>query len=84
MTLIDIALAVVALCVVPVLVRLWRGPTAADRAAAMDYAFFVFIAAIALIALRLELRPLFDLVLAATVVGFLAVVAVAYLIERRS
>lgn len=84
MILIDLGLAVLALCVIAVLVRLWRGPTAADRAAAMDYMFFVFIAAIVLIALRFEVRALFDLVLAATMVGFLAVVAVAYLIERRS
>lgn len=84
MILLDVALAVLALCVVPVLVRLWRGPTAADRATAMDYVFFVFIAAVAVIALRTGLHPLFDLVLAGTLAGFLAVVAVAYLIEGRS
>lgn len=81
---IDAALGVLALCLVAVLVRLWRGPTAADRATAMDYAFFVFIAAIALIAVRTELPAIFAVVLAATLVGFLAVIAVAYLIERRS
>ena len=84
MILLDLALVVLGLCVVVVLVRLWRGPTAADRATAMDYAFFVFIAGIAVLALRTELRALFDIVLAGTLVGFLAVVAVAYLIEGRS
>lgn len=81
---IDMALGVLGVCMLAVLVRLVRGPTAADRATAMDYAFFVFIAAITLIALRQELSSLFVLVLAATLVGFLAVVAVAYLIEQRS
>lgn len=81
---IDVALGVLALCLVAVLIRLWRGPTAADRATAMDYAFFVFIAVMALIAVRIELSAVFVVVLAATLVGFLAVIAVAYLIERRS
>ncbi|MFW6204371.1 MAG: monovalent cation/H+ antiporter complex subunit F [Actinomycetota bacterium] len=84
MILLNVALAVLALCVVPVLVRLWRGPTAADRATATDYLFFVFIAAAAVGALRTELRALFDLVLVGTLVGFVAVVAVSYLMEGRS
>ncbi|MFY1637512.1 monovalent cation/H+ antiporter complex subunit F [Solwaraspora sp. WMMB335] len=64
--------------------RLVAGPTDADRAAALDFGFFVFIGGVAVLAARLRTPVLLDIVLTATLVGFLATVALARLVERRS
>jgi multicomponent Na+:H+ antiporter subunit F len=80
----DVALAVLALTLLAAIARLVLGPTDADRAVALDFGFYVFVAAIAVLALRLESRPLLDLVLTGTFVGFVATLALAYLLEKRS
>ena len=78
----DIAIGALALTLLPAIWRIVRGPTAADRAVASDLVFFVFVAAVALLAVRLDLAGLFDIVIVATVVGFLAPVTLARLIDR--
>ena len=78
----DIAIGALALTMLPAMWRIVRGPTAADRAVASDLVFFVFVAVVALLAVRLDLAGLFDIVIVATVVGFLAPVTLARLIDR--
>ncbi len=50
----------------------------------LDFGFAVFIAGIAVLAVRLDQPAVLDLVLVATLVGFLATVAFAHLVERWS
>ena len=84
MILLDAALVVLALALVVSTVRLVVGPTDADRALGVDFGFAVVIAAIALLAVRLDAPALLDLVLVATLVGFLSTVAFARLVATRS
>ncbi|SCL16079.1 multicomponent Na+:H+ antiporter subunit F [Micromonospora nigra] len=80
--LLDVALLVLASAMVVVVGRLVAGPTDADRAAALDLGFFVFLAAVAVLAVRLDQPNLLDLVLTGTLVSFLATVALARLVHR--
>ncbi len=84
MILLDAALVVLALALVVATVRLVVGPTDADRALGVDFGFAVVIAAIALLAVRLDAPALLDLVLVGTLVGFLSTVAFARLVATRS
>lgn len=84
MFLLDVVLVVLALSGLPVIWRLAVGPTDADRAAALDLGFFVVLAAVAVLAARLDFPALLDLVLTGTLVAFLATVALARLVHRRS
>lgn len=80
----DVALVVLALCLVTAVHRITVGPTDADRGLAVDYGFIVVVGAVALLALRLGELAALDLVLVATLVGFLTTVAVARLIWASS
>ncbi|UOX99958.1 monovalent cation/H+ antiporter complex subunit F [Blastococcus sp. PRF04-17] len=82
--LLDAALILLALALALAMVRVTVGPTDADRALAVDFGFAAFIAAVALLAVRLDEPVLLDLVLVATLVGFLATIAIARLVTRRS
>lgn len=84
MTLIDILLGVLAVTMAVVIWRMAAGPGDADRAVAVDLGFVVFVAAVALLSVRLATPAVLILVLVATLVGFLATVGVAHLFERRS
>lgn len=84
MILLDAALVVLALTLVVATVRLVVGPTDADRALGVDLGFAVVLAAVALLAVRLDAPALLDLVLVATLVGFLSTVAFARLVATRS
>jgi multicomponent Na+:H+ antiporter subunit F len=84
MTLFDGVLVVLALTLLVATARTILGPTSADRALAVDLGFAVFVAAIAVLAVRLAEPALLDLVLVATVVGFLGTVALAKLVERKA
>ncbi|WP_409331622.1 monovalent cation/H+ antiporter complex subunit F [Trujillonella humicola] len=81
--LLDVALVVLCLALVVAMVRVAVGPTDADRALAVDLGFAAFIAACAVLALRLGEPVLLDLVLVATLVGFLTTVALARLVAGR-
>lgn len=78
----DAVLVVLALAMLVAIARTVVGPTHADRALAVDLGFAVFVAGIAVLAVRLDEPALLDLVLAATLVGFLGTVAVAKLVEH--
>ena len=84
MILLDAALVVLALALVVATVRLVVGPTDADRALGVDLGFAVVLAAVALLAVRLDAPALLDLVLVGTLVGFLSTVAFARLVAARS
>jgi multicomponent Na+:H+ antiporter subunit F len=83
MVVLDSALLVLVLALMVAIGRILAGPTDADRVVALDYGFVVFVAGIALLAVRLDTPALLDLVLAATLVGFLVTVAMARLAARR-
>lgn len=80
----DIALAALALTLVPAVYRIVRGPTDADRAVASDLVFYVFVAVVALLAVRLDVAGLIDIVIVATLIGFLAPTTLARLIDREA
>lgn len=84
MFVLDGALVVLALSLLVAAWRLLTGPTDADRALAVDYGFVVVVAGIAVLAVRLRTPALLDLVLVATLVGFLSTVAFARLVAERS
>jgi multicomponent Na+:H+ antiporter subunit F len=77
----DVVLAVLALAMLVAIGRTIAGPTHADRGLAVDFGFAVFVAGLAVLSVRLAEPALLDLVLAATLVGFLGTVAVAKLVE---
>lgn len=76
------ALLMLAIAFVLTLVRVLRGPSVADRAIAADVALSSVIAAIALLALRQGADQLLDVTLVATLLGFLATVALSLLVGR--
>ncbi len=78
----DVVLGGLALAMAAATARVILGPSNADRALAVDFGFAVFVAAVAVLAVRLEQPALLDLVLAATLLGFLTTVALAALVER--
>lgn len=82
MIVVDIALVVLALALLPAMWRIAVGPTDADRALSADHVFFVFLAVAGLLALRLEDSVFLDVVLVATLVGFLATITLARLVDR--
>jgi multicomponent Na+:H+ antiporter subunit F len=84
MIFIDIALGLLLTAAVAAVWRIATGPSAADRAIAADLVFFAFIAAVALLAVRID-EPLFlEVTVIATLVGFLATISLARLIDRSS
>ena len=79
----TIALALIALAFLLALVRVVRGPSIADRALGADVAFRGAVAAIAVLTLTAGSEEFVDLVLIATLLGFLATVALSVLVGRR-
>jgi len=79
----DIALAMISLGFLLALVRVARGPSVADRAVGADVALSAVVGAIALVALRTGAEEFLDVVLVATLLGFLATVALSVLVGRR-
>ncbi|GAB3841933.1 monovalent cation/H+ antiporter complex subunit F [Nesterenkonia populi] len=60
-------------------IRAYLGPRITDRAVAADLIFFAFIGFIALIGLRIEIEALFDIILIATLLGFMSAISMARL-----
>ncbi|MDV6011351.1 pesticidal protein Cry26Aa [Haloechinothrix sp. LS1_15] len=78
----DVALVIVALTLIPATYRVLTGPSDADRGVAADLVFFGFIGVVALLGLRMNTEIVLDIVLVATVVGFLATLSLARLVTR--
>lgn len=86
MSLLDVALMVLAAAFAAGLVRVAMGPSIADRAVAADVCFFSVVAALALLSVRLDASAFLDAVLVATLLGFVATVSLSRLVvggERR-
>ncbi|MEY3019873.1 MAG: hypothetical protein RLZZ272_857 [Actinomycetota bacterium] len=79
----TVALAMIALAFLLALVRVVRGPSIADRALGADVALSGAVAAIAILTLSAGSEEFVDLVLIATLLGFLATVALSVLVGRR-
>lgn len=60
-------------------IRGYLGPHITDRAVAADLIFFAMIGFIALIGLRTNIEALFDIILIATLLGFISAIAMARL-----
>lgn len=75
----EIALILLAIGMVIAGVRAYLGPRTSDRAVAADLIFFAAIGFLALIGLRMEIEALFDIILIATLLGFMAAISMARL-----
>ncbi|SFC03183.1 monovalent cation/H+ antiporter complex subunit F [Streptomyces aidingensis] len=73
----DAALAVLGLALAATVLRMARGPSAADRVVAVDLAFVIVLGAFALLAVREDDATPLALVLVGTLVGFLTTAALA-------
>ncbi len=83
MMFLDVALAGIAISFALALVRVLRGPSIADRAVAADVALYGVIAAIAVLTLREDAVEFLDVILVATLLGFIATIALSLLVGRR-
>ena len=80
---IDFSLIAIAIAFGTALLRVLLGPSVAARAIAADVALYGVIAAITVLMLRQMTYELMDVVLVATLLGFLATVALSLLVGRR-
>lgn len=83
MTVLDVALAVLAVAFLLGLIRVVLGPTLADRAVAADICYLTVIAFIAIAAFETGSAEFVDVALVTTLLGFLATVSLAWLIDER-
>lgn len=83
MSVVDLALVVLAAGFVAAFVRVVIGPSVADRAVAADVCFYTVVAALAVLSVRLEAAALLDVVLIATTLGFVATISLARLVRRK-
>ncbi|MDQ4144360.1 MAG: monovalent cation/H+ antiporter complex subunit F [Actinomycetota bacterium] len=83
MSFIDATLIVMCAAFGAGLVRVIRGPSLADRVAAADVCLFAVVAALPLLGLRQGSEVFVDAVLVATLLGFVATVSLARLVERK-
>ncbi|MDC0434475.1 cation:proton antiporter [bacterium] len=78
---ITIALGLTGVGLVAACIRMFLGPTAADRIVSLDLVTVLLVAITSLLALRLDNSAYLDLGLALALVGFLATVAFARYLE---
>lgn len=81
--LLDGLLVVLALAFLLALIRVVRGPSLADRAVAADVCFLIVVGVLGLASVDRGVAEFVDVVLVATLLGFLATVALAWLIGGR-
>lgn len=81
-TLLWISLALLALAVLGCLYRLLRGPSIADRIAALDTIGILLLSMIAVIGMVTETQAYFDIVLVIGILTFIGTTAMARYIER--
>lgn len=77
----DIGLALVALGLLAAIYRAARGPTAADRVVAAEMGFIAAVCAIILVEMRLDAPAVLDIALIAVLIGFLATIGLARLVD---
>ncbi len=81
MIIINIILGIIALSVLLAFVRLLIGPTASDRALALDTLATITVAIIVLFGLLVNRSIFMDVAIVYTVIGFIGVVIVAKFLE---
>lgn len=79
---INIALALTAFGIFAGCIRMYKGPTPADRIVALDLITILLVAISSLLALRLGNAAYLDLGLALALIGFLATVGFARYLEK--
>jgi multicomponent Na+:H+ antiporter subunit F len=77
-----VSLALVALGVLAAVARAARGPSGADRAVAAELVFVAAVSAIVILSVILESPLLLDVALVTVLVGFLATIGLAHLVDR--
>lgn len=77
-----IALAILATCMIAVAIRMVTAANDADRAVSGDLLMFSFIGMLAIIGVLLSGEFFFDLILVASVMGFLSAVSLARALTR--
>lgn len=77
-----LGLVVLASCMIAISYRLISAPTDADRAVAGDLLMFAFTGMLAIIGVLLAGQYFFDLIIVASVVGFLSAVSLARALTR--
>ena len=77
-----IGLGILAICMIAVAFRLITAPADADRAVSGDLLMFAFTGLLAIIGLLLPGDFFFDIILVASVVGFLSAVSLARALTR--
>ena len=79
---VDVAIVVLVAVCVAAAVRMLRGPSDADRVVAADLLMFSMLGLIALFGVRSGSIAAFDLLLIATLVGFLSAMSLARALSR--
>lgn len=77
-----LGLVILAMCMIAVAYRLTTAPFDADRAVAGDLLMFTFTSMLALIGVLLAGDYFFDVIVVASVVGFLSAVSLARVLTR--
>ncbi|MBK9050144.1 MAG: hypothetical protein IPL78_04225 [Chloroflexi bacterium] len=80
--LLDSAILLLAVTVILCAIRLWLGPTIADRAVALDQITVEVVAIIVLYSMRVNDPVFLDAALVVALIGFLSTLAFARYIER--
>ena len=78
----NIGMLLVVIAIAAGFVRLWRGPSLADRVLALDMMTAAIIAFCGLFAVRSGIEAFLDIAVALALVSFLSVVALARYAER--
>lgn len=78
----DIALGLLSIALVPIVYRLVRGPSLADRIIAVDLAGTVAVGVFAVYAVRTDRSTLLDPALVIALISFLGTVVFAWYLER--
>lgn len=82
MSVIDLCLGMIGVAFALSLIRVGKGPSLADRAVAADVCLFCLVSALALLSVKNDAEEFVDAILVATLLGFIATVSLALLLER--
>lgn len=82
--LVDGLLVALALAFLLALVRVVVGPSLPDRVVAADVCFLTVVGFLALVSVRRDVVEFIDVVLVATLLGFVATISLAWLVQTRS
>lgn len=76
-----VSLGMIALATVAAIFRIIHGPSDSERAVATELVFFAFIGFVIILGLNFGLEAIFDIVLIATVFGFLSALSLARVLK---